>query len=378
MYKNFKTNLYLISFKLIFTFFKVFSLQKKTTFVTEYGINVTYVANEIKKQTDEEIIILKTETCLQDFDEDKFNVFVFSPRNIVAHFKGIYHLATSRYIIVDNDFLFLAATPLKPEAKCIQLWHATGSIKSFGRFRRKSPHYKKAFERMDYIVTGSELMTSFYKDAFNGTENDQFITSGIPRTDFFYNEPAREAIKKQLVVDYPLIKEKKVILYAPTYREYELDQARFEKHLEKLYRELKQDYVVFLSLHPKDDMVYKNKYPGFIYNVTSYPNINEIAIVSDLLVTDYSPILFEYSLLHKPIIFYAFDLEEFQEARQLTINYEGFVPGPLVKTNTELIKKIKENNFDINIVEKFSKEWNEYSNGESSSNLIKFLYKQNS
>lgn len=375
MYKKIKTNFYLISFKLIFMFFKLFSLKKKTTLVTEYGINVTYVANEIKAQTDEEIVILKTDTCLQDFDEAKFNVLLFSHKKILSYLKGIYHLATSRYIIIDTDFLFLAATPLKPEAKCIQLWHATGSIKSFGRFRRKSPHYTKVFERMDYFVTGSELMTTFYKDAFTEPENDQFITSGIPRTDFFYNQPARDAIKEQLVHDYPLIKEKTVILYAPTYREYELDQARFEKHLEKLYRELKQDYVIFLSLHPKDDMVYKNKYPGFIYNVTSYPNINEIAIVSDLLVTDYSPILFEYSLLHKPILFYAFDLEEFQEARQLTINYEGFVPGPVLKTNTELIKRIKENNFDLNIVRKFSKEWNEYSNGESSSNLIKFLYK---
>lgn len=375
MYKKIKTNFYLISFKLIFMFFKLFSLKKKTTLVTEYGINVTYVANEIKAQTDEEIVILKTDTCLQDFDEAKFNVLLFSHKKILSYLKGIYHLATSRYIIIDTDFLFLAATPLKPEAKYIQLWHATGSIKSFGRFRRMSPHYKKVFERMDYIVTGSELMTSLYKDAFTEPENDQFITSGVPRTDFFYNQTARDLVKEQLVTDYPLIKEKTVILYAPTYREYELDQARFEKHLEKLYRELKQDYVIFLSLHPKDDMVYTNKYPGFIYNVTSYPNINEIAIVSDLLVTDYSPILFEYSLLHKPILFYAFDLEEFQEARQLTINYEGFVPGPVVKTNTELIKRIKENNFDLNVVRKFSKEWNEYSNGESSSNLIKFLYK---
>src|SRR5690625_3165790 len=103
--------------------------------------------------------------------------------------------------------------------------------------------------------------------------------------------------------------EKNVILYVPTYREYELDQFKFEEHLEKMYKELRSYYVIFLSLHPKDDMVYKNKYPGFIYNVTSYPNINQIAIVSDLLVTDYSSLLFDYALLHKPMICYAFDLE---------------------------------------------------------------------
>lgn len=374
MYKNFKISLSLKLFQFVFTIFKLFPLKKKTTLVTEYGINTTYVANEIKAQTDEEIVILKTDTCLQAFDEDTFNVILFSRKKMFSHLKSIYHLATSRYIIVDNDFLFLAATPLKPEAKCIQLWHATGSVKSFGLYKRKLPIYKKVFDRMDYIVTGSELMTSFYKDAFNESGNDRFINTGVPRTDFFFNEVARKQVKNQLETDYPMIKEKIVILYAPTYREYELDQLKFEEHLDKLYKELRQDYVIFLSLHPKDDMVYKNRYPGFIYNVTSHPNINEIAIGSDMLVTDYSPILFEYSLLHKPIVFYAFDLDEFQKARELTIDYESFVPGPVVRTNTALIERIKENNFDLDIVKSFAEEWNQYSVGNSSTNLIKFLY----
>ena len=375
MYKNLKISLSLKLFQFVFTIFKLFPLKKKTTLVTEYGINTTYVANEIKAQTDEEIVILKTETCLQDFDRNAFNVILFNQKKLFSNFKSIYHLATSRYVIVDSDFIFLAATPFKPETKCIQLWHATGSVKSFGLFKRKSPIYKKVFDRMDYIITGSELMTSFYKDAFNDSDNDRFINTGVPRTDFFFNDLARKQIKNQLEIDFPMIKEKTVILYAPTYREYELDQIKFEKHLDKLYKELKQDYVIFLSLHPKDDMIYKNRFPGFIYNVTSHPNINEIAIGSDLLVTDYSPILFEYSLLHKPIVFYAFDLEEFQKARELTIEYESFVPGPVVQSNTELIERIKENNFDLDIVKSFAEEWNEYSVGNSSANLIDFLYK---
>src|SRR5699024_1807340 len=74
MYKSFKINLSLTSFKLVFMFFKLFPLKKKTTFVTEYGVNVSYVANEIKVQTNEEIIILKTETCLEEFDKSKFKI----------------------------------------------------------------------------------------------------------------------------------------------------------------------------------------------------------------------------------------------------------------------------------------------------------------
>src|SRR5699024_4759296 len=101
-----------------------------------------------------------------------------------------------------------------------------------------------------------------------------------------------------------------------------------------------------------------------IYNVTSYPNINEIAIVSDLLVTDYSSLLFEYALLHKPMIFYAFDLETFKKNRGLTIDYENFVPVPVVNTNTELIKRINEYNFDLERVKYLSKKLNQYSAGQ--------------
>lgn len=374
MFKSFKINLFLLHFKLVFILFKLFPLQKKTTFVTDYGVNVTYVASQVDLQTNEDIIILKSEDCLEEFDEDRFRVIIFSSKKLVSYLKSIFHLATSRYIIVDSDFLFLAGTPLRPGAKCIQLWHSTGSVKNFGYMRRTLPQYNKVFDNMDYIVTGSPLMTQFYKEAFNERKDDVFIKSGIPRTDFFFNDTHRAEIKKQLEKEFPLIKEKHVILYAPTYREYELDQFKFEEHLDKMHKELRSDYVIFLSLHPKDDMVYKNKYPGFIYNVTSYPNINEIAIVSDLLVTDYSSLLFEYALLHKPMIFYAFDLETFKKNRGLTIDYENFVPGPVVKTNTELIKRIKENNFDLERVKDFSKQWNQYSAGHSSENLVNFLY----
>src|SRR5699024_2426511 len=96
--------------------------------------------------------------------------------------------------------------------------------------------------------------------------------------------------------------------------------------------------------------------------------------VSDLLVTDYSSLLFEYALLHKLMIFYAFDLETFKKNRGLTIDYEIFVPGPVVKTNTELIKRIKENNFDLVRVTVFFKQWNQYSAGHSIEILVNFLY----
>src|SRR5690625_679633 len=187
MFKCLKINLFLMRFKLIFILFKLFPLQKKTTFVTDYGVNVTYVASQVDVQTNEDIIILKSENCLEEFDENRFRVILFSSKKLISYLKSIFHLATSRYIIVDSDFLFLAGTPLKSGAKCIQLWHSTGSIKNFGYMRRTLPQYNKVFENMDYIVNGSPLMTQFYKEAFKERVDDVYFKSCISRIVFFFH-----------------------------------------------------------------------------------------------------------------------------------------------------------------------------------------------
>src|SRR5690625_221193 len=95
MFKSFKINLFLLHFKIVFILFKLFPLQKKTTFVTDYGVNVTYVASQVDLQTNEDIIILKSEDCLEEFDEDRFRVIIFSSKKLVSYLKSIFHLARS-------------------------------------------------------------------------------------------------------------------------------------------------------------------------------------------------------------------------------------------------------------------------------------------
>src|SRR5699024_12112955 len=129
-----------------------------------------------------------------------------SSKKLVSYLKSIFHLATSRYIIVDSDFLFLAGTPLRPGAKCIQLWHSTGSVKNFGYMRRTLPQYNKVFDNMDYIVTRSPLMTQFYKEAFNERANDAIVKSGIPRTALLSDHTPSPAIQKEIEKKFPLIK----------------------------------------------------------------------------------------------------------------------------------------------------------------------------
>src|SRR5699024_11924585 len=97
---------------------------------------------------------------------------------------------------------------------------------------------------------------------------------------------------------------------------------------------------------PAVDGKFNNKYPGFIYNVSNYPWINELLVGSDVLITDYSSIPFEYSLLQKPMIFYAYDYDEYALKRGIGDNYTERVPGPVVYNTNQLIETICDENLD--------------------------------
>ena len=173
---------------------------------------------------------------------------------------------------------------------------------------------------------------------------------------------------------FPIINKKKVILYAPTYRDDELSVSDLKLDLAKMYQALKDEYVLFLRLHPAVRVDLTNDFPDFIFNVSNYHDVNHLLTVTDLLITDYSSIPFEFSLLHKPMVFFAYDLEEYAQSRGFWEPYEELVPGPIVENTSELINVLKNEQFNMDLISTFALQWNEYSTGSSSEQLVKSLY----
>src|SRR5699024_4551859 len=134
------------------------------------------------------------------------------------------------------------------------------------------------------------------------------------------------------------------------------------------------EYVLFLRLHPAVEGEFENKYPGFIYNVSNYPNINHLLVGADILITDYSSIPFEFSLMNKPMIFYAYDYKDYARDSGVWEDYIEEVTGPVVTNTKELIQVIKEESYFIERVQPFAEDWNKYSEGNSSEQLIHTLY----
>src|SRR5699024_8092175 len=129
------------------------------------------------------------------------------------------HLATCEKVIVDNYYGFLAAASFKSNVQCIQLWHAAGAIKQFGlkdpdihgRSKRAYKRFNKVYQKFDQVVVGSERMASIFRDSFDLTD-DKILRTGIPRTDFFFDDTAKKNAEQTLAREYPIINEKKVLL----------------------------------------------------------------------------------------------------------------------------------------------------------------------
>ncbi|WP_241198588.1 CDP-glycerol glycerophosphotransferase family protein [Cytobacillus horneckiae] len=361
-------------------------MKNKITFVVSFGDNSKYVYDEIvNQQLDIEVSVLykgKSDRYFQD--DEGIKLIPFESTNIIHTLLSIYHLATSKKIIIDNYFGFLAVTDFKNEVEVIQLWHASGAIKKFGledqsvqyRSARAQQRFLKVYEKFDKVIVGSDVMANTFMSAFN-LSSERILRTGIPRTDFFYDEDMKKNIVTRFSAENHNLQNKKKILYAPTYRDNELNNFQLTLELDQMQVQLGDDYIVLLRLHPavQTSINFAEKYPGFVYDYSgSQYDINDLLLFADLLVTDYSSIPFEFSLMNKPMIFFAYDLEAYQRERGLMSHYEKMVPGPVVGSTNELINIIQTEKYDYKLIQEYASKWNKYSTGHSSRRLVQYMF----
>lgn len=371
---------YLFLFRVIFAFFKLFPKRQKTVCVASFGDNIHYTARALRHISDDKIIVLKDPNCNYQFDLSVTDVLRFNPLHPFAYLQSIYHLATASTILIDNYFGFLAVTNFKKGVNCIQLWHAAGALKQFGlmdpSIRTRNPgakeRFHKVYSRFHYTVVGSEKMADIFKLSF-GLSDESIIRTGIPRTDIFFSATDRQWIRQKLKQEFPVIKQKKVILYAPTFRDDELKDYHVQLDFKQLFDELSDDYVLFIKNHPAVTYTLDEKYNGFVVDVSNYDEVNHLMLISDLLITDYSSIPCEYALLNKPMIFYAYDLQEYKNSRGLLDNYQDEMPGPIAYTTEDIIRIIERDVSNDTKTKAYASLWNSHSKGNSSMNLALFL-----
>ncbi len=284
-------------------------------------------------------------------------------------------LATSEYVFLNDNFMPMGKLNFRKEAVITQLWHAEGVFKKFGMHIPQSPDLRKreleGNRKLTYVVCSSEGIRDIYAEAF-AVKKEQVLCLGAPRADFLFNSENKEKAVRKLHELYPHTKGKRVVLYAPTFR----DNPERNKDILSMFRTedlkalLGDDYCIFVRLHPQIH-VEAGQLTDAV-DVTDYEDVRELVLFADVLITDYSSICMDFSLLNKKTVFYAYDLEEYIKERDFYFDYEDYVPGEVARTLEELAVKVK-GGFDEEKNNRFRNFNFTYPDSESSERVVRYI-----
>lgn len=289
-------------------------------------------------------------------------------------------LAMSNMIFLDDHAPVLDWLKLDAETEVIQLWHAGAGFKSSGYSRWGHigcPAPASCHRQYKYGIAGSRNIAHFFSEVW-GINDECVLPTGMPRIDEYLDEDYRSAKTKELYEKFPMCKGKKVILFAPTYRGKNRADAHYPYELidfERLYRLCGDEYVVLFKMHPwvsqpvPIDSAYQDKF----VDVNTYPNINDLFYITDLLITDYSSNIFEYSLMRRPMLFFAFDKIQYSFSRGFHRDYELSAPGKVCYTFEELLTALENKDFEYEKVEKYVTHHFDHIDSHASDRVIDWI-----
>ena len=301
-------------------------------------------------------------------------------RSLRDRLRMVWLFGSADVILLDDYQPAIYQLGTRQDVRIIQLWHAWGAFKTVGFSRIGKPGGPSPFSRVhrnySYAIVSSSHEVPFYAEAF-GIPEQQVIPTGTPRMDEFL-DPARQAAgRARALAAVPAAADREVILFAPTFRGSGARRARYPTEMidvERFHRlAVQRDAVVVFKMHP------------FVHRPLDIPpaladrlidggqadaDINDLLLLADLLVTDYSSLVFEYAALGRPMLFYAFDLEEYTSTRDFYEPFEEFVPGRIVRSFGELLEAIERQEFDVEKVRPFAQRHLPSTSGSATDRII--------
>lgn len=259
------------------------------------------------------------------------------------------HVATARYILADDYVRYMYTLPLGESQKFVQVWHSTGAFKrmGFSRMGREGSTIKGSLTHRNYtdVIVSSEGVVQNFVEAF-GVDEKCVHPLGVPRTDVFFDEKYKAKVRAEQREKLQLNEHEKLVLFAPTYRGNDVHNAYYPHEfldVDALACLLGPEYVIALKLHPfiKTPLPFSNEQGARVVDVGADREINDLLLAADILVTDYSSVIFEYALLSKPIVFYAPDMGDYGNKRDFFYDYTEYIYGPLAQNQEELVECIK-------------------------------------
>lgn len=289
-------------------------------------------------------------------------------------------LACADVILLDDYQPIIYRLEPDPEQRIIQVWHASGAFKTVGYSRIGKPGgpspYTNRHKNYTYAIVSGTHDVPYYAEAF-GLPEERVIPTGIPRMDRFFDEEQRARGRRLAREAFPAIEGRTTILFAPTFRGHGPRDAHYDYDrvdwvaLDAVCAA--KDAVVLVKMHP----FISERAPipvgarDRIIDATSSPiDVNDLLFAVNLLITDYSSIVFEYSTLLRPMLFFAYDLEEYTASRDFYVPFEDFVPGRIARTFEEVVAAIRDDAYESEKVAAFARRHFDHLDGGATDRVI--------
>ncbi len=352
------------------------------------------------------MVALKNALIREGFSpEEALRAITTKHYSILHWMKTLKKIAWADYIFLDDHSQTTDWLTIKG-AVITQLWHAGAGFKSTGYSRfgmPASPAPKSGHRQYTYGIAGSKKIRHFFSEVW-GINDEMVLPTGMPRLDEYLDENYIEETANKLLNNYPVLckpssnsaksvsttsgswkdrKRDNIILFAPTYRGENKKHAFYpydKLDLDRLYKLCKEtDSVIIFKMHPfvEDPVPIPEEYKDRMIDLVKYPNINDLFYLTDLLITDYSSNIYEFSLMRKPILFYAFDIDEYTETRGFHRDYRTNVPGKIVETFDDMIQAIEKKDFEYKKVEEYIDNNFEFTDTHACDRIIDWIIRGN-
>ncbi len=268
----------------------------------------------------------------------------------------MYNVAVSRYIVLEDFHQYTERMRVRRNQDLVQLWHAAGAFKKFAWSRALSSeklNVNAGYKKITKAIVSAEAIRCNYAEAYQ-IDISKVLPTGIPRTDIFYDRSYMENIRAEYDKRYPALAGKKILLICPTYRGRVLSNATYafdQLDPGRILEVLGDEYVVVFKWHPALTTVLRKKriepydyamYNGRVMDMSDEPDINNLLMISDACITDYSSVIFEYELMDKPMIYYWYDANDYRMGRGVYYDLDEYVYGRVAYNFEELLEALRD------------------------------------
>lgn len=338
--------------------------------------NLQCMKTELEKRGYKCVVVNKTEEAIQHG-----NPLINELKKWFYGKEFFKEYATAKALFLTDYFFPAYACKPREGQSVVQLWHGCGAFKKWGysTAEKKWGASKKELDRYPihntytHVCVSSPKVSFAYAEAF-GCSEKVIMPLGAPRTDIYFDSDFIKESRNLINEKYPQIDGRKIILYAPTFRGDSVGKSYIKNmlNIEEMSKNLGEDYVLLIKQHPLTADKFSIEGSTFAFDISKDVAIETALCAADIVITDYSSLIFEYALLERPMIFFAYDLAEYEDARSFYFGYEGFVPGEIVTDTDEIISEIKrlETDFDIEKIRRFRQDYMCACDGKSTERII--------